>query len=92
MQAQDVMTAKVVTVRPDTHIAGIVRLLLERNTSAVPVVDENDGLLGIVSEGDLMRALKTRPNAIRRGGWGCYVNRPIAPVIMSKATACSRLM
>src|SRR3546814_8467628 len=44
-----------VTVRPDASIAEIAHLLLERRISAVPVVDLAGRLLGIVSEGDLMR-------------------------------------
>ena len=59
MQASDIMTAKVVTVSPDTDVEVIARLLLERRISAVPVVDANDHILGIVSEGDLMRRPET---------------------------------
>jgi CBS domain-containing protein len=57
MQAQDVMTTKVVTVAPDTPVAEIAKLLLERQISAVPVVGEDRRLLGIVSEGDLIHGL-----------------------------------
>ena len=59
MQASDIMTAKVVTVSVDTDVEVIARLLLERRISAVPVVDSNDHILGIVSEGDLMRRPET---------------------------------
>src|SRR3546814_251272 len=55
MQVKDIMTTTVVTVRPDASIAEIAHLLLERRISAVPVVDSAGRLLGIVSEGDLMR-------------------------------------
>ena len=55
MQAKDIMTAAVVTVRPDATVREIAGLLLERRISAVPVVDPDGRLLGIVSEGDLVR-------------------------------------
>ena len=55
MQARDIMTAPVVTVAPDTTVQEIARLLLERRISAVPVVQADGRLAGIVSEGDLMR-------------------------------------
>lgn len=55
MQAKDVMTANVITVRPDTTVEEIARLLLERHISAVPVVDAQGAVLGVVSEGDLLR-------------------------------------
>ncbi len=55
MQAKDVMTTDVVTVAPDTPIEEIARLLLARRISGVPVVDAGGRLVGIVTEGDLMR-------------------------------------
>jgi CBS domain-containing protein len=57
MQAQDVMTTKVVTVAPDTPVTEIAKLLLERQISAVPVVSDDRQLVGIVSEGDLTHGL-----------------------------------
>jgi CBS-domain-containing membrane protein len=57
MQAQDVMTTKVVSVAPHTAVAEIAKLLLERQISAVPVVGDDHRLLGIVSEGDLIHEL-----------------------------------
>ena len=55
MQARDIMTASVVTVRPATEVSEIAKLLLARNISAMPVVVDQDKVVGIVSEGDLMR-------------------------------------
>ena len=54
MQARQIMTAPVVTVRPDTPIRDAAALLLEHRITAAPVLDENDELVGIVSEGDLV--------------------------------------
>jgi len=59
MHAKDVMTRNVVTVSPDTPVSEIARTLVKRRISAVPVLDAKGRLLGIVSEGDLMR----RPDA-----------------------------
>lgn len=55
MQAGDVMTTKVITVQPNDGVEEISRLLLKHRISAVPVVDTDRHILGIVSEGDLMR-------------------------------------
>lgn len=55
MQARDVMTTPVLTVTTDVTVREVARLLLERRISAVPVVDDKGILLGIVSEGDLIR-------------------------------------
>ena len=67
MLAKDVMTRRVVTVAPETPVPEVARLLLDRRISAVPVVDAGGRLLGIVSEGDLIR----RPEIVggRRRSW-----------------------
>ena len=59
MQAKDVMTTEVVTVSPATTVQEIARTMVERRISAVPVVDDSGKLVGIVSEGDLMRRAET---------------------------------
>ena len=55
MKAVDVMVRELVTVTPDTDVAEAVRLLGEYDVSALPVVDDNGALVGIISEGDLLR-------------------------------------
>ena len=54
MKASEVMTKDVVTVRPDTPVPQIARLLLAKRISAVPVVDDLGLPIGMVSEGDLI--------------------------------------
>jgi CBS domain-containing protein len=51
---QDLMTTQVVTVGPATPFKEIVALLAEHRVSAVPVVDGDRRVLGIVSEADLL--------------------------------------
>ncbi len=51
----DVMTRDVIKVAPDTSVEEIAQLLFERHISGVPVVDASGALVGIVSEGDLIR-------------------------------------
>lgn len=55
MQARDVMTPGVISVQPDTSVRDVAKMLVEHHISGVPVVDKNGKLVGIVSEGDLMR-------------------------------------
>src|SRR5262249_41849773 len=55
MRAADVMVHDVVTVTPDTSVAEAVRLLIERDISALPVIDQQRHLVGMLSEADLMR-------------------------------------
>lgn len=55
MQAVDVMTKNVVSVEADAEVREIASLLLKHRISAVPVIDANGHVIGLVSEGDLMR-------------------------------------
>jgi CBS domain-containing protein len=55
MQAKDIMTSDVVTITPAATVEQIAQLLLERHISAAPVVDADNRVVGIVSEGDLLR-------------------------------------
>jgi CBS domain-containing protein len=55
MKAKDVMTTEVVYAAPDTSVRAIAQTLLKRRISAVPVADDDGRVIGIVSEGDLMR-------------------------------------
>lgn len=71
MNAGDVMTVDVVTVRPDTTVTEIVRLLLGRAISGVPVVDEQNHVVGVVSEGDLLRRAEMGTQK-RRGAWQAF--------------------
>jgi CBS domain-containing protein len=67
MLAKDIMTSTVVTVTPDARVDGVARLLLKHHISGVPVVGAEDEVLGIVSEGDLMRRVETGTE--RRRSW-----------------------
>ena len=55
MKAVDVMATDVIIAWPQDTVQKLAVLLLEHRISAVPVVDEDGMLVGIVSEGDLMR-------------------------------------
>lgn len=58
MNASDLMTAPVVTVSPDTQVVEAVRLMLDRGLSGLPVVAKNGAIVGILTEGDLMRRVE----------------------------------
>jgi len=54
MKARDVMVSPVITVKPHASVQDVAQTLIDRRISAVPVVDDADRLVGIISEGDLM--------------------------------------
>jgi CBS domain-containing protein len=54
--AKEIMSAPPVTVRADTSVMQITAILAERKINRVPVVDESDRLVGIVSRADILTA------------------------------------
>jgi CBS domain-containing protein len=67
MKARDVMISPVITVKPSTAVKEAAEVLLKNHISAVPVVDDLGKLVGIVSEGDLMR--RAEAGTERRRSW-----------------------
>ncbi|WP_291412894.1 CBS domain-containing protein [Actinophytocola sp.] len=67
MRARDIMSSPVITVRPDTTIKAAAGLLATHGFTALPVVADDDRLIGIVTEADLVttRGPTSRP-ATRR--------------------------
>ncbi|MEU2232495.1 MULTISPECIES: CBS domain-containing protein [Streptomyces] len=68
MKVGGLMTGNVVSATPETSFKEVAKLLAEHDITGVPVVDEDDHVLGVVSESDLLtareptaRALMTEP-------------------------------
>ena len=54
LTAKDIMTKNVTTVGAATTIEELALILMEHKISGVPVVDDNENLIGIVTENDLI--------------------------------------
>lgn len=68
MNASNVMTHNVATIAPDASILEAIRLMLQRRISGLPVVDTGGALMGIVTEGDLLRRAEIGTQR-RRARW-----------------------
>ncbi len=55
MIVSDLMTADVMTVLPETSLADAARMMLAKHVSGLPVVDGKGALVGMLTEGDLLR-------------------------------------
>jgi CBS domain-containing protein len=55
MIVSDLMTTDVMTVLPETSLADAARMMLAKHVSGVPVVDATGALVGMLTEGDLLR-------------------------------------
>jgi CBS domain-containing protein len=53
--AGDLMTRDVAVVHPDTSLLEALKLMAQRRISGMPVVDDSGAIVGMVTEGDLIR-------------------------------------
>lgn len=73
MLAREVMSRPAVTVSTSTSIAAAARVMVDRGFTALPVVDGDGRLVGIVTEADLIR--DRIPDDVRRDpGWRSRVD------------------
>ena len=53
----DIMEKKVITIQPDLTIEEAAAILLENRISGLPVLDENNQLVGVITQNDIFRAI-----------------------------------
>ena len=68
MKAQDVMTQYVTSIGPDDSMSKAVRIMLQNEISGLPVLDHEGRLVGMITEGDLLRRTETGTQR-RRPRW-----------------------
>lgn len=54
-RARDLMTRDIAVVHPETPLRRAVQIMADRHLSGLPVVDARGALLGMLTEGDLIR-------------------------------------
>jgi len=57
----DAMSENVITSDPVTDVRRIAKVMIDYHLSAIPIVDENDILIGLVSRSDIVRAVTSDP-------------------------------
>jgi CBS domain-containing protein len=61
LKVKDIMTKELITVSPQTEIAGAAKLLLEKRINGLPVIDDSGKLVGILCQSDLVAQQKSIP-------------------------------
>jgi len=74
MRVRDLMTTSLVTIPPEAPLEVVARLLSDRGISGVPVVDGAGSLLGMVTEGDLIRRLAAKEDAPKSWVLGLFAS------------------
>ncbi|MDP1720528.1 MAG: CBS domain-containing protein [Candidatus Nanopelagicaceae bacterium] len=69
MHVRDLMTVEVVTCKSDATVSELMKIMTERRIRHVPVVDEDDNVISIISIGDVVKEhiseLDTERKALR---------------------------
>jgi len=83
-----VMTTDVAVVHGDTPFKDVVALLAERHVSGVPVLGEDDRVVGIVSETDLLHGTTEEHKPFWAGGRHGYHPHSVAAEMMTSPAVC----
>lgn len=59
LEAKDVMTKRVICIGKDTPIIEAIRLMVDKNVTGIPIVEDDMTLIGILSEQDVLRLFHT---------------------------------
>lgn len=107
MLVKDVMTTAVVKLSPDNSVRHAAQIMLDHQVSGLPVVDDEGRLVGMITEGDLIRrtelgggvpivdvslTTEARANAyLRRSSWRVADAMTVDPVTVKEDTSVSRV-
>lgn len=69
MRASDVMTTNVISANPDMTVQEVARILVDNGISGAPVLDADGHLVGMISEGDLLRRGELGTDERTRTSW-----------------------
>lgn len=68
MHASDIMTRRVLTLSPEHSVRHAARLMIDNRISGLPVCNDEGDLVGILSEGDLLRRSELGSEALKETG------------------------
>lgn len=69
MRASDVMTGNVISVAPDMTVRDVAKIFVDNRISGAPVLDSDGHIVGMISEGDLLRRPEIGTDERTRTSW-----------------------
>ena len=61
---KELMTRKVITATPNDKLKDVIKKLADNDISGLPVIDEDNKVIGMISESDILQALKTESRTL----------------------------
>ena len=77
LAVRDVMTPHVLSARPEQSLGDVARMMMENDVRALPVVDDNGSLVGMVTHRELLKYLI--PDYLQRTNSGKFRALPAHP-------------
>lgn len=81
IKAKDIMTAKPKTIKPTDTVEKAAMIMLDNKIGGLPVVEENNKIVGIISEQDVFKVLVIT-TGVREGGFQLALGIPDKPGAM----------
>lgn len=78
LKVKDIMTKNPVCARQNDSVEGVALVLMERGFGGMPVVDDNNKLVGIITESDIFKVLVTI-TGVQSGGMQLAFELPNRP-------------
>lgn len=73
MKVKDFMIKDVISVKPTTTLHDLLKTFIEHGIGGVPVLDDDLHLVGMISDGDVIRYLSPRPEKVHDLFYSVYV-------------------
>lgn len=90
MLVEEWMTSKVITITPDTSMMKAARLMKDNSIRRLPVVDENNKILGIVSDRDVKDASPSKATTLEVHELYYLLSELKVKDIMTKNPKCAK--
>ena len=87
MRVSELMTEKVLTIGPEAPIKDVAKILVDNGISGLPVCDIEGGVLGVVSEGDILYKEHDPKEGHQGGPLGWIIDGPPDYAGYAKTTA-----
>lgn len=92
MKARDIMSVDVLTVGPEDTVVHAAELMLSRKVSGLPVIADDGVLMGIITEGDLMRRPELKGEDVWRKHPAGASERALGEYVKSRGTRVRDVM
>ncbi|MEN8906071.1 MAG: CBS domain-containing protein [Clostridiales bacterium] len=86
MKVKDVLKRHLFTVKPNDNIKKAMQLLCYNKISGLPVIDDDNKLIGMISEKDILKAMYLSPQEYHEYGYAAYNDERYKDIMYNKVS------